>query len=470
MSFKYGSVCSGVEAATCAWHPLGWEPQWFSEIEAFPCKVLKHHYPDVPNIGDMMHLNKNKIYNESIIDLLVGGTPCQSFSLAGLRAGLDSANGNLALQYCRILIEKRPKWFVWENVPGVFSSFSDGSGVDHGIGDRWTETSDFATILSAFSQCGYSLSWRVFDSRYFGVAQRRRRVFVVGHLGDDWRPSFSVLFEPSSLRGGPAPSRKERESIAGTITASAARSRGAGTDPGALTGINISFNDVNGQRKDRPKGGLYVNETDVANCVTAEGGTDTLAVAKTLTTSQSRIGVDDNFVVMSSSQTNASVTENQSCTLTALNETPIVSGKWPADTASTLNAHFGEKQGLEDQHINSGAPLFVPHNVPGDNDVMVLNDQGGDRMAVEKTEISPTLRSESHQHEPIVKTRTLIRRLTPLECERLQGFPDNYTKIKGAKDGPRYKAIGNSMTVDVMRWIGKRIQLVDSVLSELAPR
>lgn len=171
---NYGSVCSGIEAATVAWHPLGWRPVWFSEIEAFPSRVLAYHYPDVPNLGDMTKLNNNHIYNESIIDLLVGGTPCQSFSLAGLRGGLADDRGNLALEFCRILRAKRPRWVVWENVPGVLSSYSDESGgpplsgEGPGNGQRCTETADFAAILMGFQECGYSVAWRVLDSQYFG--------------------------------------------------------------------------------------------------------------------------------------------------------------------------------------------------------------------------------------------------------------------------------------------------------------
>jgi DNA (cytosine-5)-methyltransferase 1 len=438
-NITYGSVCSGIEAATVAWHELGWTPAWFSEIDPFPCKVLHHHYPAVLNLGDMTKLEQNPHFNESAIDLLVGGTPCQSFSLAGLRAGLASDNGNLALQFCRILRAKRPRWFIWENVPGVFSSYSSdagdpdlpGEGREHGR--TVTETADFAAILAGFSECGYSVAWRVLDSQFFGVPQRRRRVFVVGYFGEDWRPPAAVLFEQESMRGSAPPSREEGQAIAGALVASSARSRGAGTNPGQLTtGLNISFNDVNGQRKDRPKGGLYINETDVANCVTAKGGggTDTMAVSHSLTTSSTKFRPEDTYVIMSSSQSNAQVLEDGTApTLTRLNETPVVSGKWPADLASTLNTHYGDKQGLEDQHINSGAPLFVP------------------------LEIRP---------EDVV-IKTMIRRLTPVECERLQGFPDDYTKIKGASDSARYKALGNSMTTNVMKWIGRRIKLVEQI-------
>jgi site-specific DNA-cytosine methylase len=195
---KYGSVCSGIEAASVAWHNLGWEPQWFSEIEQFPSEVLKHRFPAVPNLGDMTTINQNPIADERPIDLLVGGTPCQSFSVAGLRKGLADPRGNLMLTFLSIADKFRPKWVVWENVPGVLSS-NGGK--------------DFGTFLGALGELGYGFAYRVLDAQYFGVAQRRRRVFVVGYLGD-WRVAAAVLFERESLQGNTKPSRKKREEVA----------------------------------------------------------------------------------------------------------------------------------------------------------------------------------------------------------------------------------------------------------------
>lgn len=221
---KYASVCSGIEAATVAWHPLGWTPVWFSQYNPdhnysktpdFPSRVLEHHYPDVPNLGDMTKLRENEIYKASEFDMLVGGTPCQSFSIAGLRKGLGDERGNLAFEFVRILIEKQPTWFVWENVPGVLTSKSGADETeDEGIEEESGNSSDFACILSAFTgrdiadqafeNSGviegefYSIAWRVLDSQHFGVPQRRRRVFVVGHLGKDWGPPVAVLFERDS--------------------------------------------------------------------------------------------------------------------------------------------------------------------------------------------------------------------------------------------------------------------------------
>ena len=198
---RYLSVCSGIEAATVAWHHLGWTPVGFSEIEAFPSQVLAHHYPDVPNYGD---LNRHAEWpiEKGTVDLLVGGTPCQSFSVAGLRKGLADPRGNLALVYLGLLDRLRPRWCVWENVPGVLSS----------SGGR-----DFGSFLGALAELGYQFAYRVLDAQYFGVAQRRRRVFVVGHLGD-WSGPAEVLSFPDGMQRHPAPRRSLFNSLSLSFT------------------------------------------------------------------------------------------------------------------------------------------------------------------------------------------------------------------------------------------------------------
>jgi DNA (cytosine-5)-methyltransferase 1 len=421
---RYGSVCSGVEAATVAWEGLGWKPQWFSEIEQFPSAVLNHHYPNIPNMGDM---TKHKEWNNGAIELLVGGTPCQSFSVAGLRKGLDDPRGNLMLTYLAIAEQYRAKWLVWENVPGVLSS-NGGK--------------DFGAFLGALGQLGYGFGYRVLDAQYFGVPQRRKRVFVVGCLGD-WRSAAAVLFESHSLQGHSAPSRKKGEKVAPSVTTGAPYSRTGNQRVECDAIIPIAF-----------------------------GGQ------------------------MSNVQTDAELSQ----TLQAKNPQAVMTGQWPKDIACTLNAAFGSKMGLEDQHINGGASLFVPcaydmksaHN-PQPTDTFALTTRNcsairGDSPLVAKQSFgipgnwigrkpenggnavephfdrSPCL-TAADRHG--VSTGTAVRRLTPTECERLQGFPDNYTKIPYRKkdadncpDGPRYKAMGNSMAVPVMKWIGQRIQMV----------
>jgi len=193
---KYLSVCSGIEAASCAWHSLGWDPVAFSEIEPFPCSVLAERFPEVPNLGDM---TKFKEWNlDRPIDLLVGGTPCQSFSVAGLRQGLTDPRGNLMLTFGAVAGHFKPSWIVWENVPGVLSS---------------NKGRDFGSFLGMLGELGYGFAYRILNAQYFGVAQRRRRVFVVGYLGD-WRRAAAVLFEPESLFGDLAPSRETGKGVA----------------------------------------------------------------------------------------------------------------------------------------------------------------------------------------------------------------------------------------------------------------
>ena len=299
-----------------AWHHMDWEPAFFSEIDAFPTAVLQHHYPDVPCHGDFTTI-KDDEYGP--IDLLVGGTPCQSFSVAGLRGGMDDERGNLALEFIRLAQRKRPQWVVWENVPGVLSS----------NGGR-----DFGSFLGALAEIGYGFAYRVLDAQYFGVAQRRRRVFVVGYLGD-WRRAAAVLFERESLSGNPPPSREEGERVAPAVTTGPPFSR-------------------TGNERVECEAIVPVQAFKVANCLT--------------------------------------------------------------------------------HRMYKGINTTV--------------DEG---------------------QTPVIETYG-VRRLTPTECERLQGFPDGFTQIPyrnkpadKCPDGPRYKALGNSMAVPVMRWIGERIHVVRAI-------
>ena len=381
----YGSVCSGVEAATVAWHPLGWKPRWFSEIEKFPSAVLAHHYPDVPNHGDMTTF---KEWPDDPIDLLVGGTPCQSFSIAGLRKGLDDPRGNLMLTYLAIAARYKPKWVAWENVPGVLSS---------------NRGRDFGTFLGALGQLGYGFAYRVLDAQYFGVAQRRRRVFVVGYLGD-WRRAAAVLFERESLSGHPAPSRETRQA------ASAWPAQCAPT-------LNAAFGSKLGLEDQRINGGDCSLPT-VSMCLNAGG-----------------MGRQD-----------------------AETETLIPTRGGGFDVAHALR---GEGFDASEDGTGRGTPI-VPV-------AFSSKDYGADAL----DDCSPTLRAgghaESHANAgvppAVMQAGAAVRRLTPRECERLQGFPDDYTLIpyrnRVAADGPRYKAMGNSMAVPVMRWIGQRINEVD---------
>ncbi len=370
---RYGSVCSGIEAASAAWHPLGWEPAFFSEIEPFPRAVLAHHYPAVPLHGDFTTIGADQY---GAIDLLVGGTPCQSFSIAGLRGGLGDDRGNLALEYLRLADRKRPRWLVWENVPGVLSS-NDGR--------------DFGSILGGMAELGYGVAYRILDAQHFGVPQRRRRVFVVGYLGD-WRPPAAVLFERHSLSGHLAPIRAKGQTNTASLRTRAPGSGGQGTDC----------------------------EHVIAHTLAARAG--------------SALNAPDFQTYL-----------------------PV---SWPMEITPTLDASFGAKHGQDNQHINQGAGLFVPA-------VAFEWQRGGTQNLEICADFSPAL---IKSQTPAVAQNMAVRRLTPIECERLQGFPDNYTAIpwrhkavEYCPDGPRYKALGNSMAVPVMRWIGERIQAVENI-------
>ena len=357
---KYLSVCSGIEAATVAWHHLGWTPVAFSEIEKFPSQVLAHHYPDVTNYGDM---TKFKEWDIGAIDILVGGTPCQSFSVAGLRKGMQDPRGNLALTYVGILDRFKPKWFVWENVPGVLSS----------NGGR-----DFGSFLGAVAELGYGFAYRVLDAKHFGVPQRRRRVFVVGCLGD-WRSAAEVLFEPESLCRDTKTSRKEGKDIAKCLT----------------TGIGTRF----------------------------DGETDT-------------------FVTQ--------VYE------THPNDSRI---KEMGNTCQTVTSRWGTGGGNVSIALAENTIGRQPQNGGNGNGFT----EGGPMYTLNATGVHGVA-------QPINTMTMSVRRLTPVECERLQGFPDTYTDIqpnsKPTADGPRYKALGNSMAVPVMRWIGERINIVNLIKVE----
>lgn len=447
---RYLSVCSGIEAATVAWHPLGFEAAGFSEIEPFARAVLSHHYPDVPLHGDFTTLTEN---DYGAIDLLVGGTPCQSFSIAGLRKGFADDRGNLALGFIHLAQSAKPRWVVWENVPGVLS-------IDGGR--------TFGTFLGALAECGYGFAYRVLDAQYFGVPQRRRRVFVIGYLGD-WRPAAAVLFERESLQRDITPRQKTEQEVAGTFK-SRASSGGWGADVDlASSGYMRPVAGTLGARSCLNRG---AQDADCGHLI-----------ARTLMGASAKHDAELETYVVDHQKNGRD---------------------WPADIACTLNAQYGDKMGLEDQHALAGAPLFVParaYNVtycdangrrkdrPNGGMYVSETEQsktvtaGGDRSTyiafepgsiarnagpTDLRETCSTLRAEMGDNQPAVLTQMAVRRLTPRECERLQGFPDDYTLIpyrgKPAADGPRYKALGNSMHTGTMRWLGERIKKVDAML------
>ncbi len=447
----YGSVCSGIEAATAAWHPLGWKPAFFSEIEKFPRAVLSHHYPEVPLHGDFTTIETGQY---AAIDVLVGGTPCQSFSVAGLRKGLADPRGNLMLGFGALAQRLRPKWLVWENVPGVLSS----------NGGR-----DFGSFLGMLAELRYGFAYRILDAQYFGVAQRRRRVFVVGHAGD-WRRAAAVLFERHSLSGNPAPSR-ETGKAAPTIPARSTAGGGLGTDfdcdggliPQTVGALTDGAHMGGGSTDRTPTPAEYLPSLSL--CLNAGGMGRQDAETETLIPTQNQ---RDEVRTLHVAGALAAEPGAKQQTYLAFSVAPGYCG--------------GDKSGQDVAHVNTIDVSRTLDCTGAD----VTRKQGGVGIAVAFTaseqansyawerEYAPTLNAQAPNDTSNIQTGVRIgmqvRRLTPTECERLQGFPDDYTMIPWRNktadqcpDGPRYKALGNSMAVPVMNWIGKRIQMVESI-------
>ena len=433
---RYGSVCSGIEAASVAWEPLGFTPAWFSEIAPFPSKFLATRFPHVPNHGSLIGLADRLAGDDRRIDLLVGGTPCQSFSIAGLRGGLTDDRGNLTLQFARLAAALRPRWVLWENVPGVLS-------------DR---TNAFGCLLGALCELGYGCAWRVLDAQFFGVAQRRERVFLVGHLGAA-AAAGAVLFEPEGVRRNPPTRGEAREDVAGTLGGGSG-SRGWCSDTDRATFV--------------PEvAGTLCNNGKAAESATQQDAESGLLVTASfnetqVTSPSNRSSCDPSTAALTKTGRPPSIAFNA-------RQDPVFS----EDTTGALDTD-GSSQAVcvtgdvtralrsvgadaSEDGTGRGTPI-TPVSV-------ALRGRDGGATAELGGEQANALRAaQGGGSAPYVLT-TRVRRLTPRECERLQGFPDDATAIPGAKDSPRYAALGNSMAVPVMRWLGKRIALVDSLLS-----
>lgn len=596
MAVRYLSVCSGIEAASVAWHPLGWQPAGFSEIEPFPRAVLEQRLGAVPVDWDHRHreggntvplfgdFTKIEAHHVGPVDLLVGGTPCQSFSVAGKRLGLDDPRGHLTLEFLALAKRVRPRWIVWENVPGVLSD--DGGRT-------------LGTFLGFLGELGYGWAFRVLDAQYCrvggferAVPQRRRRVFVVGYLGDPSRAA-AVLFDRESLRGNPAPRRATGEGTAGTIGARTCRSIGAddaanghlislssgrgvgrtgetrGQDPVVAVApvaptLNAAFGDKQGLEDQHVNGGcgLFVAEmialssghanveirTDgghsltclheapiVAHSLRAEGfdasedGTGRqnlvpirryncpnggsqmpVAFATTIETvyGDNHADADEADAYQALRALREAVGEeaySKWCTgILAAFRTPEVlrskvhgrSVRWARDDWHELGddalprpetggawavltlweagcvgrAPRGWKPSEQLARQLVAHLSRLPHQ--GASAERFLHDlrracEGLGLLREALSAVQEAWRSERRQKEP-ARLGWAVRRLTPVEAERLQGFPDNFTQIpwrgkpaEQCPDGPRYKALGNSMAVNVMRWIGERINMVE---------
>lgn len=432
---RYASLFSGVEAATVAWEPLGWKPQIFAEFDEFPSEVLAHHYPTVPNVGDVTKHDWKQYAGQ--LDLVVGGSPCQSFSVAGQRLGLDDPRGNLALHYLGIVRDIRPEWFLFENVPGLLSS---------------DEGRDFGTFLAEVERIGYSCAWRILDARYFGVAQRRRRLFVVGHASGDWRRPAAVLFERTSLSGDSAPSVPSRQDTAPPTT------NGVGQSSELVSAKGV------GARL-RAFGDYACDET--ASTLKArdyKDGTDLVAFDHTF---GQNYGIYEEVAPTLKANgavpTSPAVAEPRVLSFFANQRDEVISLN---EEVKGLMASAGSRMKPFVAQAGETIPFRKIRRPQSETD----HETWGEADAVGTLTAHDMTASDVRTNTAMIESTMRVRRLTPIECERLQGFPDNYTLIewKGkaredCPDGHRFKAMGNSMAVPLMRWLGERIQAVEDL-------
>ena len=582
-SLSYISIFSGIEAASVAWEPLGFRPLAFAEVDPFPSAVLKARFPHVPNLGDVTKVDWSEFHGKA--DIIVGGSPCQAFSIAGKRGGLADERGKLMLEYVRCVREVQPTYCIWENVPGALSQ--DGGRA-------------FATLLEELEECGYALAWRVLDAQFAGVAQRRRRVFLIG-VSEDRVPlgrsaierAGEILFEPDCLRGDHPSSKQKREELARAARKGTAPASGTacisgnvigrkGKNGGNQVGFNeedlsytLTTNDIPGVCASAGSLNPRDNQPSPSEAVCLQGSmigradengpqgnglneeiaftlnaTDKHAVAYALRNRSACSGKEEMLFVHESARDalpesnqdgvsgfkggvvldpgtscggfiyngsecarSIGYEEEQSPTLMAEGKPPAVH---TLDKAYTVVVRCGCEGGGKGALVAEDISMTLStHNTqtlfqPAEQVVCLADDNakaacdinltgalkvGGSAPIVSKQEpvycrasgmanaeqmqnCCPTMTARQYKDPPILypggsaedtpSTRMVVRRLTPVECERLQGFPDNWTRIpwrgKGEEDcpdSPRYKAIGNSMAVPVMRWIGERIAFVE---------
>ncbi|QDD91898.1 DNA cytosine methyltransferase [Pseudomonas oryzihabitans] len=498
MTVSYGSVCSGIEAATVAWHPLGMRAAWYAEIEAFPSAVLAHRYPETANLGDMTRLAALVLAGKiEAPDVLVGGTPCQAFSVAGMREGLADPRGALTIKYVELadaidhvrVQRGLPESIdVWENVPGVLSDKGNAFGCFLGAlvgeseelqppGKRWADAG-----------CVYgprrAVAWRILDAQYFGLAQRRRRVFVVASARSDFDPA-SVLFEREGLRRDHPPSRGETPNVAGTLTGGARKHGGYSTDDLPCVAAPLTTNQY-GDHESRESllvfgGGANCQATDVSTALSAHPGgtrmdaeTETFVVHGTqdpdvtqgLAHALGRNQGQENAVLAFSCKDHGADVGHIAPTLRAMGhgESHANAGGQVAVAYPLLEV--GKRTGASTNDPRAGIGIGNPA------DPMFTLQAGAQHGVCVTGDIAHTLKAEGFdasedgtgRGQPMVPAESGVRRLTPRECERLQGFPDDHTLIpwrgrpaSECPDGPRYKAIGNSKAVPVVRWIGRRL-------------
>ena len=443
----YISVCSGIEAASVAWSPLGWSALAFAEIEPFPCAVLAHHWPTVPNLGDLTKWREWPAELLAQADVLIGGTPCQSFSVAGLRGGLDDARGNLSLEFVRLAnaiddlrraAGRKPAYILWENVPGVLSDSTNGFGamlgglagsaaaIAHPSGASWSNAGVVAGPARA-------VGWRVLGAEWYGLAQRRNRVFVLARGGaGDWSGPDALLPIGESVRGDRPQGRAQRQDITGCLS--------PGAHPGGANGQDA-----------------YTNQLVVDK------------LAKSLTTGTTGSDIETTTLVLApqlakplgahASQRNDLDNDTYVVTAFDLNQVTNQSNPQPGDPCHTLPATAAAPI------ICFGAQMSTPPYQTDIADTLQAKNP--------KAVLTHALRGEGFDASedgtgrgtPLV-VQSGIRRLTVTEVEKLQGFPPGHTQVpyrgKSAPDSPRYKAVGNSMATPCIRWIGLQIVRVEA--------
>ena len=469
---RYISTFSGIEACSVAWKDLNWDPVAFADFDDFPSAVLEHHYPNVPNLKDVVNVDWSKY--EGAADLVVGGSPCQSFSVAGKRLGMDDPRGNLALHYLRVVGAVRPKWFLYENVPGLLSS---------------NEGDDFAIFLGEVAKLGYGFAYRVLDAQHFGVPQRRRRVFVVGCADGDWRSAAAVLFDAKSLQRNLASSRQEREddqSLSAFGFGSESRPVGRGISEekpaGSLTAGMYHHGSINNQclgtnaHLIMEKGIIHAEK--VGPTMGASGppysrtGNERVE-AEALVVQKSAIPIHDQATRFSGKRGDKNDGKGNGFGVGKVGD--------PSNTLTQGDRHaVFQQQGVDLFNQELTGDIHCPPRTAGGHGapaVMqskevagIVSKGNGDIWETPERHMSLTSGGGlAGQGYAAIREDAIVRRLTPLECERLQGFPDHYTKVpwkgKPAEECPdshRYKGLGNSMAVPVMRWIGERIDMIDS--------
>ncbi len=443
---NYISLFSGIEAASVAWGPLGWNPVAFAEIEPFCCDLLAKRFPDVPNLGDVSGVDWTEY--EGSVDVIIGGSPCQAFSLAGRRLGLMDERGLLMLEFVRCVREVKPRWVIWENVPGVLSQ---------------DEGRAFGTLLGELEDCGYALSWRVLDAQFFGVPQRRRRVFLIGHPVPGC--AAGVLFDPDSMRGDNPPSREKRAQLAADAERRAGGSytlklrhtgspcNGGGSGPLVQDDLSATLATSQDQvlfqalpfdttQVTSPQNGNNPQWGDPCHPLCAQGHTPSICIG--FSAGQSATAGS----IAAQPEVSPTLRAGESGT----NQVPSVCYAIAGNIIGREPENGGHHLGVEDD----GAMFTL---TTADRHAVCMADDTA-RAAVDE-ELAGTIKRGGMP--PIVASEYIVRRLMPVECERLQGFPDGWTDLGGTADAPRYKACGNSMAVPVINYIGRRIEAVDSI-------